>query len=57
MVTLGSSKGSIIVEAVNLDKIRGKLADLARLKEVSVDHAGVAFADPPGEVRIACPSE
>ncbi|KAG5735258.1 Tubulin-specific chaperone E, partial [Termitomyces sp. T112] len=35
-VILGSSQGSILVEAVNLDKIRGKLADLGRLREVSL---------------------
>lgn len=56
-VVLGSSNGSIEVEAVGLDKIRGKLAKLERLREVSLDTDNVAFADPTGSIRNTCPSE
>ena len=55
-VLLGSSNGAIQVEAVGLDKIRGKFAQLERLREISVDHERVATADCPGEVRKTCPS-
>ncbi|GJE87126.1 RNI-like protein [Phanerochaete sordida] len=53
-VILGSSKGAIEVEAVNLDKIRGKLSNLQRLREVSLDYHGVATADPPGDINRTC---
>lgn len=56
-VILGSSGGAIEVEAVNLDKIRGKLAHLERLREVSLDGECVSKADPPGEIRRTCPGE
>ncbi|KAI0282126.1 hypothetical protein BGY98DRAFT_955847 [Russula aff. rugulosa BPL654] len=55
-VVLGSSNGAIQVEAVNLDKIRGKFSNLERLQEVSLDKEGVSQADPPGEIRKKCPS-
>jgi len=55
-VVLGSSNGAIQVEAVNLDKIRGKFSDLERLQEVSLDKEGVSQADPPGEIRKKCPN-
>lgn len=55
-VTLGSSNGVIEVEAVNLDKIRGKFARLERLREISVDYENVALADAPGKIRDTCPS-
>ncbi|KAG6917930.1 hypothetical protein DXG01_000367 [Tephrocybe rancida] len=55
-VILGSSQGSIVVEAVNLDKIRGKLADLSRLREVSLDSLDVASCDASGMIRQTCPS-
>ncbi|KIM86184.1 hypothetical protein PILCRDRAFT_816109 [Piloderma croceum F 1598] len=55
-VVLGSSKGAIEVEAVGLDKIRGKFAQLERLREISVDYENVATADSPGEVRNTCPN-
>ena|ERR1700685_2008544 len=55
-VLLGSSNGAIEVETVGLDKIRGKFAQLERLREISVDHENVATADPPGEIRKTCPS-
>lgn len=56
-VVLGSSQGAIEIQAVNLDKIRAKLSNLARLREVSLNKEGVAAADPPGAVRNVCPSE
>lgn len=56
-VVLGSSHGAIVVEAVSLDKIRGKLANLARLREVSLDDEYVATCDPPGALQNTCPSE
>ena len=55
-VVLGSSNGAIEVEPVGLDKIRGKFAQLERLREVSVDYENVATADSPGEIRNTCPS-
>ena len=56
-IILGSSNGAIEVEAVNLDKIRGKFADLTRLREVSLDNELVATCDSPtGTIRQACPS-
>ena len=56
-VVLGSSQGTIVVEAVGLDKIRRKLANLEGLREVSLDNGNVASADPPGTIRSTCPSE
>ncbi|KAG5354078.1 hypothetical protein C0989_009776 [Termitomyces sp. Mn162] len=50
-VILGSSQGSILVEAVNLDKIRGKLADLGRLREVSLDGLDVATGNVDGVIH------
>ncbi|KAF5380808.1 hypothetical protein D9615_004115 [Tricholomella constricta] len=55
-VVLGSSQGTIIVEAVRLDKVRGKLADLGRLREVSLDDQYVARCDAAGTIRETCPS-
>ncbi|KAI0306717.1 hypothetical protein B0F90DRAFT_1623181 [Multifurca ochricompacta] len=55
-VILGSSNGAIQVEAVNLDKIRGKFSDLERLREISLDKENVSGADPPGEIRKKCPN-
>ncbi|KAI0064708.1 RNI-like protein [Artomyces pyxidatus] len=56
MIVLGSSNGSIQVEAVNLNKIRGNLARLDRLREVSLDTEGVSSADEPGQIREKCTS-
>ncbi|VDB82704.1 unnamed protein product [Peniophora sp. CBMAI 1063] len=53
-VTLGSSNGAIQVEAVNLDKIRGKFSDIERLREISLDREGVAYQDEPGAIRGRC---
>jgi tubulin-specific chaperone E len=55
-VRLGSSNGVIEVEAVGLDKIRGKLARLEKLREISLDFENVSTADPPGEIKKKCPS-
>ncbi|KAG2020004.1 tubulin-specific chaperone e [Coprinopsis cinerea AmutBmut pab1-1] len=55
-VILGSSLGAIEVEAVNLDKIRSKLARLDRLRNVSLDGTAVAYADPPGKIKETCPN-
>ncbi|KAH9901505.1 hypothetical protein C8Q73DRAFT_678068 [Cubamyces lactineus] len=54
-IVLGSSNGAIEVEAVGLDKIRGKLARLERLREVSLDGECVSRADLPGEIERTCP--
>ena len=56
-VVLGSSGGAIRVEAVNLDKIRGKFSNLLNLREISVDGQNVATSDPEGEMRKTCPSK
>jgi tubulin-specific chaperone E len=56
-VILGSSNGTIEVEAVDLDKVRTKLADLGRLREVSLDKENVSRSDPPGAVLRTCPSQ
>ncbi|KAJ7864819.1 hypothetical protein B0H14DRAFT_2440573, partial [Mycena olivaceomarginata] len=56
-VLLGSSNGAIEVEAVDLDKIRGKFAHLDRLREVSLDNENVSrYDEPPGTIRATCPS-
>lgn len=57
LVILGSSRGAIQVEAVNLDKIREKLSNLSSLREVSLDGEMVASSEPPGTVHDVCPSE
>ena len=54
---LGSSNGAIEVEAVDLNKVREKLADLGRLRVVSLDKENVSRSDPPGAVLRTCPSE
>lgn len=56
-VLLGSSNGAIVVEAVRLDKIRGNLAHLERLREVSLHNENVARCDAPGTIRGTCRSE
>ncbi|KIL69842.1 hypothetical protein M378DRAFT_1050127 [Amanita muscaria Koide BX008] len=55
-VILGSSDGTIEVEAVGLDKIRTKLADLGQLREVSLDKENVSRSDPPGAILNMCPN-
>ncbi|KAK7038108.1 tubulin-specific chaperone E [Favolaschia claudopus] len=56
-VLLGSSNGAIEVEAVDLDKIRRKFANLDRLREVSLDNEYIArYDEPPGTIRSTCPS-
>ncbi|EPQ57923.1 hypothetical protein GLOTRDRAFT_71849 [Gloeophyllum trabeum ATCC 11539] len=56
VVTLGSSHGLIQVEAVGLAKVRSNLADLARLVEVSLDGAHIAWAEQPPQVAERCPN-
>ena len=55
-VVLGSSGGTIEVEAVSLDKVRQKFARLDHLREVSLDSANVSSADR-GHILQTCPSE
>ncbi|GJJ13107.1 hypothetical protein Clacol_007357 [Clathrus columnatus] len=54
-VTLGSSNGTIEVEAVGLNKIRDKLSRLDSLREVSLDSELVAQTDDPSEITRICP--
>lgn len=56
-VVLGSSKGTIEVEAVGLDKIRRNLGNLGRLREASLDYELVATGDAKGDILATCPSE
>jgi tubulin-specific chaperone E len=53
---LGSSKGNIVVEAPRLFKVRGRLADLLNLREVSFDPGAVNGPGKPGEISARCPS-
>ncbi|KAF8623561.1 hypothetical protein AX15_006331 [Amanita polypyramis BW_CC] len=55
-VILGSSNGSIQVEAVDLNKIRRKLSDLGQLREVSLDKENVSDSDPPDAILRTCPN-
>lgn len=55
-VVLGSSQGTIEVEAVSLDKIRQKFARIDQLREISLEHANVVKGDEPGLIRQSCPS-
>lgn len=57
IVTLGSSKGAIEVEAVGLDKIRARLSRLDTLREVSLDNRDVSVADAPGTIGKTCPGK
>lgn len=43
--TLGSSKGRIEVEAPGLDKVRRRLANIEKLREISLDGEGVSSAE------------
>jgi tubulin-specific chaperone E len=55
-ITLGSSDGAIEVEAVNMNKVRGKFARLDTLKEVGLEGYFIKNAGPPGEIAAASPS-
>jgi hypothetical protein len=55
-VVLGSSQGTIQVEAVGLDKVRSRLSRLERLKVVSLDGTLVAYPDPHPQIRNTCSS-
>ena len=56
-VILGSSNGAIEVEAPGLDKVRGKLSNLQRLRQVSLDNQAVSIGDTPGDIERTCPGE
>ena len=47
IITLGSSKGAIQVEAVDLAKVRRKFARLDRLKEVGLEAEDIATLSAP----------
>lgn len=55
-VVLGSSQGTIEVEAVSLDKVRQKFARLDQLREISLEYANVVKGDEPGRILESCPS-
>lgn len=56
-VLLGSSNGAIQVEAVNLDKIRAKFSNIARLKEISLDGEAVSSSgEDATKIADTCPS-
>ena len=42
---------------MNLDKIRGTLSHVERLREASLDNEQVAYADQPGAIGKTCPGE
>jgi len=44
-IVLGSSKGRIEVEAPGLDQVRRRVANIERIREMSLDGEGVASAD------------
>ena len=48
-IVLGSSKGRIEVEAPGLDKVRRRVANIERNREMSLDGEGVASADDKGD--------
>ena len=56
-IVLGSSNGAIEVEAVGFDKVRSKLSNLERLREISLISEDVAWVDSPGKIRETCPSK
>ena len=55
-VVLGSSQGTIEVEAVALDKVRQKFAHLDQLREISLEHTNVVKGDEPRRILESCPS-
>ncbi|KAF8136538.1 hypothetical protein EV363DRAFT_1428919 [Boletus edulis] len=55
-VVLGSSNGTIEVEAVGLDRVRRNLGNLGRLREVSLDGELVATGDAKGDIHASCPN-
>lgn len=56
-VTLGSSSGVIEVEAVGLDRIRTKLSNLEKLREVSLDGEDIVLSNSPELIGNICPSK
>ena len=55
-IVLGSSDGTIEVEAINMNKVRGKFARLDSLKEVGMEGYLIKNAGLPGEIAATCPS-
>ncbi|KAF8910750.1 hypothetical protein CPB85DRAFT_1551514 [Mucidula mucida] len=55
-IVLGSSHGAIQVEAANLDKIRQKFSNLAKLRVISLDAQLVSRPDEPGAITSTCPN-
>lgn len=53
-VILGSSNGTIQVEAVGLDKIRSNLSRLEGLREVSLDGERISRSDPAEDIEKTC---
>lgn len=56
-VILGSSNGTIEVEAVGLNKIRANLSRLETLREVSLDDECISRPDAPGKIHATCPGK
>lgn len=54
---LGSSKGTIEVEAPGIDKVRRKFAQIERLRELSLDGEGVVSAGDEGQIVQMCKSK
>jgi hypothetical protein len=54
---LGSSRGTIEVEAPALYRVRNKLSHVERLREVSLDGECVASPGEEGRISQLCPSE
>ncbi|KAG8856907.1 hypothetical protein FRB91_012014 [Serendipita sp. 411] len=55
-IVLGSSDGAIEVEAVDMNKVRNKFAQLEKLKEVGLENYMISKAGPAGEIKAVCPN-
>ncbi|PVF92732.1 RNI-like protein [Serendipita vermifera] len=55
-IILGSSDGAIEVEAVNMDKVRGKFAKLESLREVGLEDYLIKTAGKRGEIASTSPN-
>ncbi|KAG8800092.1 hypothetical protein FRC16_003748 [Serendipita sp. 398] len=55
-IVLGSSDGAIEVEAVDMNKVRNKFAQLEKLKEVGLENYMISKAGPAGEIKAICPN-
>lgn len=56
-IILGSSDGAIEVEAVNMNKVRGKFARLDTLKEVGLENYMIKSSGKKGDIAAICPSK